>query len=106
MPVVALKPNHKIAPWFVNPTWNGGKVRIYMEASSPVDVFIVNSAQASIIGSVADARRLGVLCFAATSALDRGITLPAIWMGGWNLIIGHTGTPNEIVAVYYAVFNA
>lgn len=106
MPVVALKPNHKISPWFVNPTWSGGKVRIYVESSSPVDVFVVNSAQAPTINSTADAQKLGILYFPATSAIDQIITLPASWSGGWNLIIGHGGFPKEIIAVYYAVFNA
>ena len=106
MPVVALQPKHKIAPWFVNPTWNNGKVRLYLEASKPVDVFVVNALQAPQINSVLDARKLGVLTYPATTAIDQIITLPTLWNGGWNLVIGHAGGNDDVIAVYYAVFNA
>src|SRR5204862_3633960 len=79
MPVVALQPKHKIAPWFVNLTWNNGKVRLYLEASKPVDVFVVNALQAPQINSVLDARKLGVLTYPATTAIDQIITLPTLW---------------------------
>ena len=107
MPVVALQPKHKVSPWYVNPIIHGGKVRIYVEASQAVDVFVASAEQAPQINSVVDAVRLGVLYYPATQLVDQPITLPNTWKTGWNLIIGHAGIANQnVTAVYYAVYNA
>lgn len=106
MPVVALKPQRKINPWFVTPL-PGKNVRIYIEATLPVDVFVSSYHQASLVTSIADARAHGILCYPSVPFLDQTITLPspAVWNAGWNLTIGHPGpTTAEVAAVYYAVF--
>lgn len=105
MPVVALEPNHKISPWFVAPV--SGKVRIYVETTLPIDVFVSSSQQASLATSIAAARAYGILCYEKVSFLDQTISLPspAVWNAGWNLTIGHPGPIGAgVAAVYYAVF--
>ena len=114
MPVVALSAQTKISPLFNYPTsiaarLYGAKVRIYVEASREVDVYIVNSLQQASIVSVEQAKALGVMVLPRVLLVPNlEFTLPKEWATiGWNLIIGNpaqtVGRPESVAAVYYAV---
>ena len=104
MPVVALKVGHKIAPNFAYPT--SGRVRIYMEASDPVDVFVSSPEQAPQINSVQAAQFMQLPNFPQRIGMNEVVPLPVTWRNGWTLTIGHPGTHNEVIAVYYYISEA
>ena len=104
MPVFALDPNSKVSPWFVRPISN--KVRIHVESTQPVDVFVSSFEQREVATSVTNARIHGVLVYPAIRALDDTIKLPDFWHAGWNLTIGYAAPPGSpTAAVYHQVFN-
>ena len=104
MAIVALKPLQKTSPFFSYPL--SGQARIYLESSFPLDIFIVNSAQANQVDSRASAERLKVLSLLNVSKIENQIfTLPSAWKdAGWNLIIGNPHSA-ETAAVYYMVYS-
>lgn len=106
MPVAALKKDTKIAPWF--PYQESGRVRIYVEASSPVDIFISSPEHAKSISSVETAAKFGQSVLIRNSQwqpLYETITLAPAWrFTGWVLTIGHPSNHAEVIAVYYAVY--
>lgn len=107
MPVAAIKPDSKISPWF--PYVPSGRVRIYVEASMPVDIFVSSPDQAQQIISVPTAGQFGpsVLIRNAQSKMDETINLAATWNpSGWNLTIGHPPGHQEVIAVFYSVYPA
>jgi hypothetical protein len=107
MPVGILQPDHKVSPFFPYPP--SGRVRVYLEADHPVDVFISTPEQAAKISSVKIAAEFapGVLIYNSRWNLNEIITIPKEWMSvGWSLTIGHPGPPKEPIAVYYAVYPA
>jgi hypothetical protein len=103
MPVAIVKSKTKISPGYVRP--DTGKVKIYVESSSLVDVYIVSNQQAEQIVSPAAAAALGILNYPGRMFVNNEIvTLPLNWQGGWKLVIGN---PNDFdVAVYHMVWNA
>ena len=103
MPVAAIQPKNKISPGYLCP--KSGKVRVYLEASQPVDVYVASNQQADGVDSPATAANLGVLTFLGQTKLDQTVTLPLAWQfgGGWKLVIGN-GQAN-VVAVYYMVYD-
>ena len=104
MPVVSIQPQKRISPFFTYP--NSGKARIYLEASSPVDVFLVRTDQANSINSMANALNLGIQALANQLKIENQIfPLPPEWnTTGWNLVIGNGGP--DVAAVFYSVFEA
>ena len=103
MPVASLIGRNKISPGYVYPTT--GKARIYVEATLPVDVYVVGRSQVSAFNSPEEAARLGILSYIGTTKIDNQIiTLPPAWQSTeWNIVIGNPHT--ETVAVYYAVLD-
>jgi hypothetical protein len=106
MPVAAIERKTKITPWFPRP--RSGKVRIYIESTQSVDVFVSNPPKTALITSVPVAQQHGILVYPGIQFLDQNIELPEFWATtGWNLTIGYfPGNPSaRDAAVYYAVFN-
>jgi hypothetical protein len=104
MPVAVLKVGHKLIPNFAYPST--GRVRIYMEATHPVDVFVSSQEQAPQINSVQTAQQLQILNFPQRIGMNEVVPLSPTWRNGWTLTIGHPGTHNEVIGVYYFVSEA
>lgn len=107
MPVAVIKANKKLAPFFPYPP--SGRVRVYLEASLPVDVFISNPEQAKAITSVQTAAEFSnaVLIRNLRWQLDEIVQIPPAWNTmGWTLTIGHPGGHEEPIGVYYNVYQA
>jgi hypothetical protein len=103
MPVALINPNSRIDPGYFRP--DSGKVKIHVESTNPVDVFIASNEQATRIHSLADARAMGVLTYDRRMTLDDVVTLPTGWLEGrWKLVIGNDNATHA--AVYYTVLNA
>src|SRR5436190_17948485 len=106
MPVAAITQGSKISPVFPYPT--GGRARIYLEASLPVDVFISTPHDAQSITSLVAAAHLAprVLIYNSRPILNEMITLPPEWSSvGWSLTIAHPGGHQTAIGIYIAVFH-
>jgi hypothetical protein len=107
MAVVALKQFHKISPTFAYP--ESGRVRVYIEASFPVDIVLSSAADVSKIDSLQTAASLAppAMIYSRTYNFDQIIILRPEWKtGGWAMTIGHPSDHAECVGVYFAVFPA
>src|SRR5712691_7085510 len=107
MPVAAITSNSKISPVFPYPA--GGRARVYLEASLPVDVFISTPQDAQSITSLVTAAKLAprVLIYNSRQFLNEIINVPPEWSSvGWSITIGHPGGHQTAIGVYYAVFPA
>lgn len=104
MPVLLIKPG--TATYFGFPYPPNGKVKIYLEASSPVDVFVCNEQQRPQITSVAAAQAIGIFALGGQSKIDNAfVDIPAAWKGtSWYVLIGNGGA--EAAAVYVIVNDA
>lgn len=105
MPILSLKPGNRVWPSFLYP--KNGKVKILLEASIAVDVFIAHPNSAPQITSIPVAQSLpGVLALPAKTKLDyMEITIPPAWNGvGWCLVFGNPHT-TEYAAVYYTIID-
>ena len=104
MPVVALKPANKMGFGFAYPP--SGKIKIYLEASYPVDVFLASNDQATKINSPTDAVTLGAHVFTQQMLMPHiEIGIPPSWSSGWQLVVGNPH-PSEVVAVFYQIYQA
>jgi hypothetical protein len=105
MPVVALKPLHKIGVGFGNLT-PSGKVKIYLEASEPVDVFFSKHGLFGQISSTELAQKFESVAFPGQMKMNYiEVPIPPAWTDGFDLIIGNPHT-TEIAAVFYGIFPA
>ena len=105
MPVVALKPGYRIFPSFAYPST--GRVRIYLEATHPVDVFVSTPDQAPKITSVQVAHAMQVINFPQRVGMNEIVPLPLQWKNsGWALTIGHSAGHDDVIAVYFFVGEA
>lgn len=107
MPVGKVLPASKVGPYFAYPP--SGRVRVYLEAEFPVDVYIANPQQAPQITSVQTAAAFApaVLIYNSRLYMNEIINLPKAWESvGWSLVIGHPGVPNEAIAVCYFIYPA
>jgi hypothetical protein len=103
MPVSVINPKSKITPGYIYPPT--GKVKIYVESSLPVDIFIANNEQADKITSAEIAAKFGVFGYLVHTLVDnQTVTLPSTWQTGWKLVIGNNNAVH--VAVYHMVWNA
>jgi hypothetical protein len=102
MPVAALQPSNRISPAYVYP--KTGKVRIHVEASQTIDIFVASNAQADQINSFQTAANLGILSILNQQNIDQIFTLPNTWKDGWKLVIGNRS--QNVIAVYYMVYDA
>ena len=102
MPIVALKPNHRITPQWMYPPC--GKIRLFLEASGPVDVYVISSPQLHLTSSIANAQKHGVLTWSSQIVIPNvEITLPPSWSYQmWNLVISNNSL-TDVVAVYYQI---
>lgn len=100
MPVFILEKNSKMDFPFNVP--ESRLVKISLEASSPVDIFIAKPDIASKISSRKSATELGAILFPNLSKMDNQvITIPGDW-ASWVLGVGVAEVGKDI-AVYYQV---
>lgn len=107
MPIISVKPVWKEGISIQYP--NSGKAKLYLEASHPVDVFIVQNeemdrqiTQTPLLVDGKIPNLPAVLPFLGQPKIDTIITLPESWRpNNWYLSIGNS--TNEHVAVYYQV---
>jgi hypothetical protein len=102
MPVAAIQNIKRVSfPYIIPPS---GKVRITVEASIPVDIFVVKQGDENFCSSVALATQHGIFTLPQRKIEDQNLTLPESWRpNNWVLVIGNP-SPN-VAAVYYNVFN-
>ena len=101
MPIIALEGGKKTAPSY--PYTPSGKVKIYLEASIPVDVFIASPPIADELKSTADAQRFTLISLPQQTKIPNQIfSLPDNCKDGWKLVIGNPG--DKVAAVYYSVY--
>ena len=104
MPALLIKPGTATFIGFPYPP--NGKVKIFLEASSSVDLFVCNEQQRPQISSVADAQAKGIFVLGGQSKIDNAfVDIPAAWKGtSWYVLIGNAGA--EAAAVYVTVNDA
>lgn len=101
MPVIALEGGKKTTPSF--PYIPSGKVKLYLEASHPVDVFISPPSEADQIKTPADAQRFNLISLPQQMKIpSQTFPLPENCKNGWKLVIGNPG--DTTAAVYYMVY--
>lgn len=119
MPVIVINPKNRISFPYTFPST--GKIKIYVEASQSVDVFIARSSSVSKITSVNAAKQAGIYTLEGQLKVDNLVlTLPQEWskpnaglstngtpsptVGTWDIVIGNPS--DNHVGVYYMVYNA
>jgi hypothetical protein len=82
---------------------NTGKIRITVEASVPVDIFVIRQLDENLVSSVALAAQHGIYTLPQRKIEDQTLTLPEAWRSvNWALVIAN---PNpDVAAVHYTVF--
>lgn len=104
MPIISIPP--QTLSYFNIPYPPAGKVKIILEASSPVDIFICTEQQRIGINNLAAAQMLGVTALGGQTKIDNFIVpLPESWRGtNWNFMIGNPSADAH-AAVYFLVSN-
>jgi hypothetical protein len=106
MPVVTIEPNSKIGPTFPYPP--SGRARIWLKASTLVDVYVSDPATAKEIESLETAAKHAgkVLIYNSRWQMNEVVILPPAWnTTGWTLTIAHgVGGANRAVGVHYEVY--
>jgi hypothetical protein len=103
MPVVAIQPFKRMSFPYLFPST--GKVKITLEASVPVDIFVIRQSEEALASSVTEAAKHGLYTLPQRKKEEQALTLPEAWRDAtWSLVIANP-SPN-VAAVYYMVFNA
>jgi hypothetical protein len=103
MPIVAIQPNTRRSFPYTVPA--SGKVKIGVEASLPVDIFVVKKGDEAFTASPELIRQHGIYMLPQRKIETQTLTLPETWRAiHWVLIIANPS--NEVAAVYYTVFTA
>jgi hypothetical protein len=102
MPVVSIGPNQKQTFPYLYPTT--GRIRLTVEASGSVDVFLTRNDYAQFANSFWEAKAKNIWAQQGQK-IDAGVLdLPVDWRTGWTLTIAN---PNFFhVGVHYEVFTA
>jgi len=102
MPVVAIEPLKRVSyPYVIPPS---GMVRITVEASIPVDIFVVKQGDENYCSSIFQASQHKIFNLSQRTLENQSLTLPAAWRpSNWVLVIGNPST--HVAAVHYNVFN-
>jgi hypothetical protein len=103
MLLASVNPNSKVSFGFVYPPT--GKIKLYVQSSLPVDVFIANNQQVSLIQSSQTAANLGLFGYLRHNFVNNEIVIiPPGWRDGFQLVIGNNNPTS--VSVSYMVWNA
>lgn len=103
MPVVVIAPLQRSSFPYSFP--DTGKVRIVVETSRPVDIFVALSSQSSLLSSVWSAKQNGIFTLPTQQKVDTVLTLPDQWRAvEWSLVVANPAP--ETVGVYYMVYTA
>ena len=106
MPVSVIDPNSRIGPTFPYPP--SGRVRIWLRASDPVDVYVSTPQNATRITSLEEAAKIDeVLIYNRRWQMDDIAQLPQTWnQVGFTLTIAHAGSTQKAIGVHYEVYPA
>jgi hypothetical protein len=103
MPLAAVEPQKRLSfPYSVPAT---GKIRITVEASIPVDIYVTRVGDDVHCSSVALAMQHKIYTLPQRMKEDQQLTLPESWRTtNWLLVIGNPSA--KIAAINYNVFSA